>query len=118
MDVLKMFGYFLTAVFSGVLSSFSQILLKMSAAKRRQPVWKEYINLYVIAGYGIMALCMILTVIAYKGIPFKYGAVLESLAYLYIMILSRVFLKEEITRKKAVGNFMIVTGVILFSLGK
>lgn len=60
---------------------------------------------------------MVLTVIAYKGVPFKYGAVLESLAYLYIMVLSRVFLNEEITRKKAAGNFIIVAGVVLFSLG-
>lgn len=112
-----MYVYFLIAIFSGILSSFSQILLKKSTVRKEQKVWKEYANPYVITGYGIMAACMVLTVIAYKGMPFKYGAVLESLAYLYIMVLSKVFLNEDITRKKVAGNLIIVAGVILFSLG-
>ncbi len=62
--------------------------------------------------------CMLLTIIAYRGMPFKYGAVLESLSYLYIMILSRLFLHEKLTKKKLAGNIIIVAGVIIFSLGK
>lgn len=63
-----------------------------------------------------MFLCMILMIMAYKGMQFKYGAIIESLVYLYVMILSRIFFKEEITRKKVIGNMLIVCGVIVFSL--
>ena len=73
---------------------------------------------FVAGGYVMMIACMLLTVVAYRGIPFKYGAVLEALVYLYIMVLSRVFLKEKLTGKKILGNVMIVAGVIIFSLGK
>lgn len=101
-----------------MLSSFSQILLKKSAQKEKESVIKEYLNLYVISGYAITALCMVLTIIAFKGMPFKYGAVLESLTYLYIMVLSKMLLGEKLTKKKVIGNIIIVIGVIIFSLGR
>lgn len=110
--------YYLIAIFSGVLSSFSQILLKKSAQKEKDSVIKEYLNPYVIGGYAITALCMVLTIIAFKGMPYKYGAVLESLTYLYIMVLSRIFIGEKLTKKKIIGNLIIVAGVIIFSLGR
>lgn len=110
--------YYLIAIFSGVLSSFSQILLKKSTQKEKDSVIKEYLNLYVIGGYAITALCMVLTIIAFKGIPFKYGAVLESLTYLYIMVLSKMLLGEKLTKKKVMGNIIIVIGVMVFSLGR
>lgn len=113
-----MVKYFMIAVVSGILSSFSQVLLKKSTQKEKKSVWGEYLNLYVMIGYALMVSCMLLTVIAYRGIPFKYGAVIESLVYLYIMILSRIFLKEKLTKKKIIGNIIIVIGVIIFSLGK
>lgn len=101
-----------------MLSSFSQILLKKSAQKEKESVIKEYLNPYVIGGYAITAICMVLTIIAFKGMPFKYGAVLESLTYLYIMILSKILLGEKLTKKKVIGNIIIVIGVIIFSLGR
>ena len=113
-----MIKYYLIAIFSGMLSSFSQILLKKSAQKEKKSIIQEYINPYVIGGYAITAICMILTIIAYRGMPFKYGAVLESLTYLYIMVLSKLLLGEKLTRKKIIGNIIIVIGVIIFSLGR
>lgn len=113
-----MVKYYIIAIISGLLSSFSQILLKKSTEKKKATILGEYLNLYVLGGYAVLGLCMLLTVVAYRGILFKYGAVLESLVYLYIMILSRVFLKEKLTRKKVLGNMIIVAGVIIFSLGK
>lgn len=113
-----MIKYYIIALISGMLSSFSQILLKKSAQKEKDSVIKEYVNIYVIGGYAITALCMVLTIIALKGMPFKYSAVLESLTYLYIMILSRLLLDEKLTKNKIVGNIFIVIGVIIFSLGR
>ena len=109
--------YFAIMILSGVLSSFAQVLLKKSAQKEKDSIIKQYLNIYVIAGYGITAFCMILTMIGFKGVPFKFGAVLESLTYLYIMILSRLLLGEKLTKKKIIGNLIIVLGVIIFSLG-
>ncbi len=110
--------YYLIMLFSGLLSSFAQILLKKSAGITRTSILTEYFNVYVIAGYGLTAFCMLLTMFAYRGVPFKYGAALESLTYLYIMVLSRILLGEKLTKRKVTGNLIIVCGVILFSLGR
>ena len=76
---------------------------------------KEYINPYVIGGYCLVLVCMILMVFAYIGLPFKYGAVLESIVYFYVMIMSRFFLHERLSLKRVVGNLIIVCGVAIFS---
>lgn len=109
--------YILIAMFSGVVSACSQILLKKSSQIEKTSRIREYINPYVICGYGLTFFCMILMVIAYKGLPLKYGAVLEALVYFYVMILSRLFFGEHLTVKRVVGNLIIVTGVAIFSMG-
>lgn len=113
-----MHKYFVIMIFSGMLSSFSQILLKKSAIRKMDSVIKEYVNPYVITGYAITAICMILTMFGYRGVPLKYGAVLESLVYIYIMILSKFILGEKLSKRKIVGNVIIMMGVIIFSLGR
>lgn len=104
-------------MFSCLLSTFSQILLKKSAQKHTGSIVKQYINIYVIGGYFITVICMLLTVIAYRGMPYKYGSVIESFAYFYIMIFGRLLLGERLTKKKVIGNGIIIFGVIIFSLG-
>lgn len=112
--VFRMTKFFLIAMLSGVLSAFSQILLKKSSGIIRDSRIKEYWNPYVIGSYAITFICMILMVIAYKGLPFKYGAILESMVYFYVMILSRIMLKEKLTIKRIVGNLIIVCGAAIF----
>ena len=107
--------YVAIALFSGVISAFSQVLLKKSSGMQRDSKIKEYLNPYVISAYGITFICMVLMIIAYKGMPFKYGAVIESLGYLYIMILGRIFFKEKLTAKRVIGNLIIVCGVVVFN---
>jgi len=113
-----MLKYALIAGFSGVLSAVSQVLLKKGSLKKNKSVLWDYLNPYVIGGYGITFLCMVLMILAYRGLPFKYGSIIESLVFLYIMILSKLVFEEKITRKKVIGNLFIIAGVIIFSLQK
>lgn len=110
--------YILLAIFSGVISSLSQILLKKSAQEENTSRIEEYLNWKVIVAYAITFTSMLLMIIVYKGIPYKLGPVLEALTYLYIMILGRVFLGEKVTKRKVIGNLIIAAGVVVFSLGK
>lgn len=111
-----MVRYVVIALISGVLSAFSQVLLKKSSNNVEQKGIREYLNGYVIGGYALVALCMVLMIVAYRGLPFKYGAVLEALVYLYVMILGRIYFNERLTVKKVLGNLLILCGVIVFSL--
>ena len=106
----------LLALLSGLISAFSQVLLKKGSSIERSSVIKDYLNFYVISGYGLTVCCMLLMILAYRVLPFKYGAALESLVYLYIMLLSRLFFGETITKRKLMGNLLIVLGVAIFSL--
>lgn len=108
--------YWLFLLLSVTIASFSQILLKKSAAKKYDNVIKEYLNPYVIIGYGMMVGSTILTILAYRGIEYKNGPVIESLGYILIIALSYFFFKEPVTKKKIIGNVLILLGVFVFYL--
>ena len=102
---------------SVLVSAFSQILLKKSAKKTYSSHLKEYLNPYVIIGYGMMAAATILTIFAYKtGLYYKSGPVIESFGYVLIMVLSLFFFGEKITLKKLIGNGLVVLGIVIFYL--
>lgn len=109
-------SYFLLLVLSVIVSSFSQILLKKSAQKKYNSIWQEYLNPYVISGYGMMVISTILVIMAYKGIEYKNGPVVEALGYILILVLSYLFFKEPITKKKVVGNILVLLGIAVFYL--
>jgi drug/metabolite transporter (DMT)-like permease len=41
------------------------------------------------------------------------AGVLEASSYLYVMLLSWLILKEKLTRRKLIGNALIVLGIVL-----
>lgn len=100
------------------IATIAQILLKKSAEKNIdvKSFKEQYINKLVIVGYLLLFISMLIPLYTYQFVPLKYGAVIESLGYAFIMILSAVFLKEKITKKKLLGNVLIIVGVIIFSV--
>lgn len=63
-----------------------------------------------------MILSTLCIIFAYRGVAYKNGAIIESLGYILIMILSRLLFQEKITKKKLAGNLIILTGVLVFYL--
>ena len=106
--------YVLILICSVFVASCSQILLKISSGQKHDSIIKEYLNWRVIVGYGMMFASTILTILAFKGLDYKNGPIIESLGYIFIMILSRIILKEKITVRKIVGNALILAGIIVF----
>lgn len=106
--------YMLLLVLSVAVASFSQILLKKSAGKTYASVIREYLNPLVIIGYGMMVLSTLLTVGGYAGLEYKNGAVIEALGFVLVMFLSRFFFGEKITKKKLLGNSLILLGIFIF----
>lgn len=107
-------NYMLLLVLSVVVASLSQILLKKSAEKSYQSLLREYLNPWVISGYGLMVVSTLLTVGGYAGLEYKNGAVIESLGFVLVMLLSRLFFREKITKKKLIGNALILLGIVVF----
>lgn len=73
-------------------------------------------NLWVLTGYGLLFVSMFLTVLAFRGMAYKNGAVIESLGYVLVLVLSRLFFGEKITKRKLIGTVCILAGMIVFYL--
>lgn len=105
---------YLILIFSVFISTCSQILLKKASDMEYGSKIKEYLNWRVIVGYIIMVISTILTIIAFKGLDYKNGPIIESLGYIFILFLGKWFLQEKITKKKIIGNALILLGIALF----
>ena len=103
-------------ILSVVIASFSQILLKKSAEKTYSSFIREYLNPYVIFGYGMMFISMFLTIIAYAGMEFTNVQIVEATGYLMVLVLSRFFFGEEINKRKILGILFIFAGIAVYYL--
>lgn len=112
----SLFLYACVFIFGVLISSCSQVVLKKTAVKKHDSIIKEYLNLPVICSYVVFVMATFCTMYAYKGIPLSMGPILESTQYLFIAILSYIFLKEHITKRKAIGIAVIIFGVILYAV--
>lgn len=108
--------YWVIMFLAVIISSASQMLLKKGATIKYDSVIREYLNPWVISGYGLMVLSTLCVIYAYRGLAYKNGAIIESLGYILIMVLSRVLFGEKITKKKLIGNLIILAGVLVFYL--
>ena len=101
---------------SAFITAASQILLKKSADRQYQHVLFEYLNPYVVISYLCYIGVLALNVFIYTKIDYRFGVVINSLPVVFVMILSKVILKEALTRKRIAGNLLIVEGIICFTL--
>jgi multidrug transporter EmrE-like cation transporter len=85
-----------------------------SAPTFMQRFQAQYLNRHVVGGYTLLLVAMVIPLYALKFIDLKYAAIFESLGYVFIMVLSAIFLHERVTRRLIVGNILIIAGVIMF----
>ena len=107
--------FILLTVFSVLIASFAQMMLKKSAAMERTSLVREYFNGWVIGGYFIMGASMLINIFAMsKGVQLKELSVVESFSYLFVPLLSAFFFNETISKRKVLAILMIMSGVVLF----
>ena len=98
------------------ISAVAQILLKKSAGKEYESRIKEYLNPYVIISYAIFFAATFCTIIAYKEIPLSLGPILGASEYIFVAVLSKIILKEKISRQKVLGLAVIIAGIIVYAV--
>ena len=101
-------GTFFTAV--------SQILLKQSSNIKYENKIREYLNFRVILSYGMFFLILLLNTWCYTKVEMRYGPVIDTAAYVFVLLLSRLILKEKITKGIILGNLIIITGILIYTL--
>ncbi len=108
--------FFLVMIFVELLASVSQVLLKKSAQKQYPSRIREYLNVLVIGGYGLLVISMVIGIFCYKHLGYMGTVILEPTAYILVMFLSRLVFGEKITTSKIVGMCLIIGGIIVFNI--
>lgn len=112
-----MINIYLAVALAGVLiASFSQILLKRGAMRPHESFIKDYLNVPVIAGYGMMFISVLFNMIAFKGLAMMTIPVIEALGFVIVPFLSYLFFGEKLTKSKLVGIAVIVAGIVIYNL--
>jgi len=106
--LLMVGGTFFTAI--------SQVLLKQSANRTYSHPIFEYLNWRVILAYFLFFGVLLLNTYAYTQVDMKYGPVLDTFAYVFVLMLSYFVLKEKITKGKVIGNLIIIAGIIIYTI--
>lgn len=107
--------YYLLVIVSVLAAAGAQMLLKQGAKKQYPTLLRQYLNPWVIGGYGIMGCSMLLNIFCLShGVQVKEVSIIESLSYLFVPVLSWIFFKESITWRKAVAIAVIMVGVVVF----
>ena len=111
-----MLKYILIWLFSVIISSFSQVLLKIAANKTYPNRVREYVNPIVISAYGIFFISTLLTMFALRVVPYSYSPIIESTSYIFIPVFGVFMLKEKISRRRLIGIGIILVGILIFAL--
>ncbi len=106
---LNLFGVFISAI--------SQVLLKKSAMRDHGSAIKEYLNPFVIFAYTLFVAATLLSVVAYRGIPLSMGPILDATGYIYVTFFGVTIFHERLTAKRVLALVLIVTGIIVYSMG-
>ena len=108
--------FLLLALFSVVIASFSQVMLKLGAGKTYGSKIREYLNIYVISGYGMLFVSMIITIVAYSHLSYLSVPVVEAVGYVLVPVLSFFIFKEKLTRRRILGILFILAGIVIYYL--
>ena len=107
--------YYLLVILSVFSAAGAQMLLKQGAKKRYPTLIRQYLNPWVMGGYGIMGASLLLNIFCLShGVQVKEISIIESLSYLFVPLLSWLIFKERITWKKAGAIAIIMAGVVVF----
>lgn len=103
-------------VILGILScSLSQLLLKKSARTDHSSTLYEVLNPKVFIAYAVFFCALLVNIWAMsKGLQLKEMAMLESLGYVFVPLLSFLILKEKISRRTICATLMVILGIFAF----
>lgn len=103
-------------MFNVLLSCISQVILKLEANKPHATKMSEIVNKGVFLGYTIFLTITLVNVFMYRYVEFNLILVIESLAYVFVPLISYKVFKEKLNKKQLIGLMIIVAGVIMYAI--
>lgn len=105
--------YILLLILMCFASAFSQVLLKKASQKEYKSFIEQYMNLFVVIGYSLYIIVLIVNAYILKFIPLSVqSSISESLPLILSLISGRIFFNERITKQKIIGGIFILLGII------
>ena len=102
------------ALTSVIIGAVSQILLKTAANTKRDSFLKKFLNVTVIVAYGMMFGSSLCSMFALRQLPLNLMPVFQATSFFWVLILSRLILKEKILKQNVVGICIIFFGIIVY----
>ncbi len=106
--------HYLFFLVSVILASISQLLLKKSATIQWPSFWREYLNPWVIGGYGLLFCSVFLDICGMRGLAYLNAPMVGALGFVLVPVLASRFFGERLTRRKIIGICLIVAGMVVF----
>lgn len=111
-----MIGSYIYAIAAVIIASASQVLLKKKASKAPKSFLKKFFNGPVLLSYCLLFLSMVLNSLALRQMEMSVLPCITATSFLWIMVLSAIFLGEKPSRRKVIGVGMILIGVLVSHL--
>lgn len=106
--------YWLALAAGILLTSVSQVLLKVGATSRSRLV-DAFINRLTLSGYALFVVVTAFNVFAMKAIPLRTVTAATSLTYVLTLALGKWILGETVGRRTMCGLSLIVAGIVVYS---
>ncbi len=108
--------FYAVAVIVAIFASFGHICFKTFALKHRTTFPTLLMDRHLIFGSAFFGTSVILSIIALKFIDFSSFYSFTALNYLFISVLSKIYLEERIDKSKIIGNVIIILGILVYNL--
>ena len=109
--------YYILVVIGVFVCSLSQLLLKKSAMRHHQSPIYALLNWRVILAYSILFGTLVSNIYAmHNGVMLKDLPILEATGYVFVPILSALFLSEKISKAQICSIALIMIGIFIFYL--
>lgn len=105
--------YILILIINCFASAISQILLKKAAQKNYDSFINQYLNIYVVFGYSIFFIVVVVNIYLLKVLPLIIlNPIGEALPIILSFISGKVFFAEKFTLKKILGMIFVLLGIV------
>ncbi len=108
--------FYAVAIIATIFASIGHICFKKFALKGKIASLSQLIDWHLVVGTVLFGSSVILSIVALKFIDFSVFYSFTALNYLFISILSKIYLLERIDRKKIIGNLIIILGILVYNL--
>lgn len=108
--------FYVMAVLAALIASLGHIFFKKFALRTGKLMSWRFFDSNLAIGIAFFSTSVILSIIVLKFIDFSAFYSFTALNYLFISILSKMYLKERLDKYKIIGILIIIVGILAYNL--